>query len=226
MSGSDLKPDRIRDILDFEVLPPPAYELSAISHSSSNIITARKPRVSGVHSIPIRSVLGCRRLHPTPGLHPGPRLRHRAMGSGCSSFGSKSRTEESITDKGNYLPPRPHNGARPNGDAFLDPEKPGNFSGRSATYPTSHVPDAASRRTDLDRYHSEKRRDEWAASPTATQASDLTMATTLNGTERDTKLKEEDVDDPEARGRARKAEEARIKAEKEEQERMDFLQWM
>jgi len=146
------------------------------------------------------------------------------MGSGCSCFGSKSRREEAITEKSDYFPPRPHNGALPNGDAFLDPEK---FSGRSATYPTSHVPDAASCRTaDLNRYDSEKRRDQWAASPTATESSDLTMATTLNGTERDTKLEEEDVDDPEARERARKAEEARIKAEKEEQERLDFLQWM
>jgi len=54
----------------------------------------------------------------------------------------------------------------------------------------------------------------------------MTLVTTLNGLEKDAKLKEEDVDDPKGKERARKAEEARIKAEKEEQERMDFLQWM
>jgi hypothetical protein len=141
------------------------------------------------------------------------------MGSGLSCFRSKAKREEAV----DHLPVRPHDGTFSNGNAFSDPEK------HSATYPTSHVPDAASRRTadlEIRRYDGEHRHEKWASSPTSTQASDLTVATTLNGTENDLKLKDEGVDDPEAKERARKAEEARIKAEKEEQERLDFLQWM
>jgi hypothetical protein len=140
------------------------------------------------------------------------------MGSGLSCFRSKAKGEEAV----DHLSVRPHNGHFSNENASSDSEK------HSATYPTSQVPNAASRRTaDLEiRRYDGDRHEKWASSPTSTQASDLTVATTLNGTEKDLKLKDEGVDDPEARERARKAEEARIKAEKEEQERLDFLQWM
>lgn len=140
------------------------------------------------------------------------------MGSGLSCFRSKKGEETA-----DHLPVRPHNGTFSTGNDFSDSEK------RSATYPASQLPDAASRRTadlEIRRYDGESRHEKWAPSPTSTQASDLTVATTLNGTETDLKHKDEGVDDPEARERARKAEEARIKAEKEEQERLDFLQWM
>ena len=152
------------------------------------------------------------------------------MGSGLSCFRSKAKREEGLGEKDVDFPVRPHDGAFSNGNASFDAERLGNTNRRSSTYPgpTSHVPNAVSRRTtDLDiRYQGEQRDDQWAASPTSTQVSDMTLVTTLTGLEKDTKLKEEDVDDPECKERARKAEEARIKAEKEEQERMDFLQWM
>ena len=142
------------------------------------------------------------------------------MGCFGRLFGRRKKRDSETFEQ----PIRPHKAPASNGNGFPG-EKPGYAAGRTpaaAAHTTSPVPNAVA--------HNQQHmaQTSWATSPASTQMSDMTMSSTINGFEAgtDPKHKDDDLDDPAAKERARKAEEARIKAEKEEQERLDFLQWM
>ncbi|KAK3936010.1 hypothetical protein QBC46DRAFT_420464 [Diplogelasinospora grovesii] len=148
---------------------------------------------------------------------------------GCFGLFKRKRRTNETSAIGDFVPRPQHNSVLSNTTTLYDPEK-NRFRDRSAL-PSGIAPvrlhvnpaySAYSTPADFNgprfRGGGAKDSDNWTDTPMTKVASD--------SVDFPSKLKEDDVDDPEEALRRRKAEEAKRKAEREEQERLDFFQMM